>query len=138
VNTVVVDASTVLAWCFPDEASTVSESVLLALRGQSLIVPAIWPLEVANAVLVAERRGRLKLHHIQRFLELLGNLNITEQWQPIDDALRSVLPLAQKHNLTAYDAAYLDLALRQGAPLATFDDRLKKACSSEGIQVFSG
>ena len=98
-SVVVVDASTALAWCFPDESSAVSEGLLVALRGQALIVPAIWPLEIANVVLIAERRGRLKSHQVQRFLELLAGLNISEQAHSVGDAVRNVLPLAHKHNL---------------------------------------
>jgi predicted nucleic acid-binding protein len=134
---VVVDASTALAWCFPDEANAVSDGILFALRGQTLMVPAIWSLEIANTVLVAERRGRLKPHQVQRFLELLAELNITEQSQSVSDAVRTVLPLAHAHNLSAYDAAYLDLAVRQGAPLATFDGRLQKACRVAGVEIFA-
>jgi len=136
VSVVVVDASTALAWCFPDETNAISEGLLLALRGQALIVPAIWSLEIANVVLIAERRGRLKSHHVQRFLELLAGLNISEQSQSVGDSVRNVLPLAHKHNLTAYDAAYLDLAVRQSAPLATFDGKLQKACRAAGIPIF--
>lgn len=136
-SVVVVDASTALAWCFPDESSAVSEGLLVALRGQALIVPAIWPLEIANVVLIAERRGRLKSHQVQRFLELLAGLNISEQAHSVGDAVRNALPLAHKHNLTAYDAAYLDLAVRQAARLATLDGRLQRACVSAGIEIFA-
>jgi predicted nucleic acid-binding protein len=136
-SVVIVDASTALAWCFPDEANAISDGILFALRGQTLMVPAIWSLEIANTVLVAERRGRLKLHQVNRFLELLAEMDITEQSQSVGDAIRNVLPLAHQHNLTAYDAAYLDLSARQGAPLATFDSRLQKACRSAGIEIFA-
>jgi predicted nucleic acid-binding protein len=135
-SAVVVDASTALAWCFPDEFNAVSDGILFALRGRAVMVPAVWSLEVANVVLVSQRRGRLKQHQLERFLELLAELNIAEQSQSVSEAVRNVLPLAHKHSLTAYDAAYLDLAMRHGAPLATSDRVLQKACRAAGVELF--
>ncbi len=137
-SSVVLDASTALAWCFPDEANAVSDSIFSALRTETLVVPAIWSLEIANVVLVAERRGRLKPHQVQRFLELLAELNIAELSQSVRDSVRNVLPLAHKYELSAYDAAYLDLAIRQGAPLATLDNKLQKACRAAKVEIFRG
>jgi predicted nucleic acid-binding protein len=126
-----------LAWCFPDEANATADGILFALKSRTVMVPAIWSLEIANAVLVAEKRGRLKPPQVQRFLELLAGMNIGERSQSVADAVRNLLPLAHQHGLTAYDAAYLDLAMRQGAPLATFDGRLQKACRAAGIEIFA-
>ena len=78
---IVLDASVALAWCFPDEASQYADEVLVALEGRRVIVPAVWALEITNALLVAERRKRVKQPDVRRFVELLGGLTIMEQSQ---------------------------------------------------------
>ena len=133
---IVVDASVTLAWCFPDEASSYADEVLVALEGRTVIVPAIWALEITNAVLVAERRKRVKAPDVRRFVELLGGLTIVEHSQRVADTVSNVLPLAREYESLAYDAAYLDVAVRQGAPLATLDSRLAKAGRSAGVKIF--
>ena len=135
-NGIVVDASVALAWCFPDEASEYADEVLVALEGRTVIVPAVWALEITNAVLVAERRKRVKQQDVRRFVELLGGLTIVEHSQTVADTVNHVLPLARAYNLSAYDAAYLDVAIRQGAPLATLDRTLQKAGRSAGLKIF--
>lgn len=132
----VVDASVALAWCFPDEASEYADEVLAALEGRAVIVPAVWALEITNAVLVAERRKRVKREDVRRFVELLGGLTIIEHSQAVADTVNHVLPLAREYDLSAYDAAYLDVAVRQGAPLATLDRALQKAGRSAGLKIF--
>jgi predicted nucleic acid-binding protein len=133
---VVVDASTALAWCFPDETSEYADSVLVALEGCTILVPAIWSLELANAVLVGERKKRLNHPGIKSFTTLLESLSIAQDAQPISDNIRSVLPLARAHGLSAYDAAYLELSIRHNAPLATLDGNLRKAAKASGIKLF--
>ena len=135
-NGIVVDASVALAWCFPDEASAYADGVLVALEGRTVIVPAVWALEISNAMLVAERRKRVKQQDVRRFVELLGGLTIIEHSQTVADTVSHVLPLARTHNLSAYDAAYLDVAVRQGAPLATLDRPLQKAGRAAGLKIF--
>lgn len=78
-----VDASVALAWCFPDEASDRADSILLALEGKTILVPALWKLEVANAILVGERSKRLRPPEIHRFTTLLENLPVTQDDQPV-------------------------------------------------------
>jgi predicted nucleic acid-binding protein len=112
---IVVDASVALAWCFPDEHSEYADDVLDALEGQTVVVPSVWALEVANAVLVAERRKRIGKADIVRFVALLGNLSISEMSVPVGGILETVIPLAREHGLSAYDAAYLDVAVRTGS-----------------------
>ena len=131
-----IDASLALAWCFPDEASEYADGVLVALEGRTVMVPRVWALEITNAVLVAERRKRVKQADVRRFVELLGGLTLIEQSQTAIDTVSSVLPLARQYSLSAYDAAYLDVAIRQGAPLATLDSTLEKAGRSAGIKIF--
>jgi predicted nucleic acid-binding protein len=133
---IVVDASVTLAWCFPDEASEYADGVLVALEGRTAVVPAIWALEIANGLLVGERRKRVRQPDARRFVELLRGLTIIEHPQTVADTVGNVLPLAREHGLSAYDAAYLDVAVRQGVPLATLDNALRKACRSVGITIF--
>lgn len=116
---VVIDASVALAWCFPDEASNYADGVLVALEGQAILVPAVWGLEIANAVLAGERSKRLRQPEIRRFTTLLESLSIVQDVPPVGDQVSNVLPLAREYGLSAYDAAYLELSIRRGAPLAT-------------------
>jgi len=133
---IVIDASVALAWCFPDEASDYADDVLVALDGRTAMVPAIWPVEVANALLVGERRKRIRQPEVRRFLDLLKGLSILEDGQPFADTVSNILPLAREHDLSAYDAAYLDVAVRHGAPLATLDKALQKAGRAAGVKIF--
>jgi predicted nucleic acid-binding protein len=133
---VVVDASIALAWCFPDEASDYAEDVLVALEGKTMLVPSVWSLEVANAILVGERRRRLNQEDITQFTTLLENLSLIQDEPSIAKPMNEVLPIARRHQLSAYDAAYLELSIRRHAPLATLDDRLQKAAKTAGIALF--
>jgi predicted nucleic acid-binding protein len=135
-NGIVIDASVALAWCFPDEASDYADAVLVALEDRTVIVPAIWPAEITNALLVGERRKRIRQPEVRRFVELLKGLNILEDGQPFADTVSNILPLAREYDLSAYDAAYLDVAVRHGAPLATLDGALQKAGRAAGIKIF--
>jgi predicted nucleic acid-binding protein len=133
---VVVDPSVALAWCFPDEASDYADAVLVALEGRTILVPAIWGLEIANAVLAGERSKRLRQPEIRRFTTLLESLSLVQDVQPVCDHMSNVLPLAREYGLSAYDAAYLELSIRHSAPLATLDGKLQKAAQKAGIRTF--
>ncbi len=135
-SNVVVDASVALAWCFPDEASDYADKVLVALQGHTVVVPAVWTLEVSNALLVGERRKRLKRPETLRFVTFLEELSILQESQTVSDSINKVLPLARDCELSAYDAAYLELALRRGAPLATLDLNLQRAAKRVGVPSF--
>jgi predicted nucleic acid-binding protein len=135
-NGIVVDASVALAWCFPDEASNYADSILLAVENRTVIVPAIWPIELTNALLVGERRKRILQPEVRRFVELLKGLNIAEEAQPVADAVSNIFPLAREYRLSAYDAAYLDVAVRHEIPLATLDRDLQKAALAAGVKIF--
>jgi predicted nucleic acid-binding protein len=137
-NGIVIDASVALAWCFPDEASNYADSVLLALEDQVAAVPAIWAVEVTNALAMGERRKRLRQPEVARFAELLKGLNIFQEVRQVIDALSHVFPLAQRYKLSAYDASYLDLAVRREMPLATLDSGLRAASRSAGVEIFPG
>ena len=132
----VVDASVALAWCFPDEGSKEAERILAALKGLAILVPAVWPLEIANAILVGERRRRLKQPEIIRFVALLESLPISPDIGTVGKSVTDVLPFARAHDLSAYDAAYLELAIRHNCSLATFDTGLQKAAKRAGVKIF--
>lgn len=133
---VVVDASTALAWCFPDESSEYADTVLVGLEGKTILVPSIWPLEIANALLVGERAKRLRQAEIQRFTALLEGLPLAQDAQTVGVHIANVLPLAREYGLSAYDAAYLELSIRHGAPLAALDGKLQRAAQKAGVTVF--
>jgi predicted nucleic acid-binding protein len=125
----VLDASCALAWCFEDEASARALDILDQLQQGEAVVPALWLLEVADALLGAERRRRLSQAESARFLELLGRLPIRVEDTPHRRAWGEILSLARTHGISAYDAAYLDLAMRLGVPLATLDEALRRAAA---------
>lgn len=132
----VADTSIVMSWCFEDEADTYAEAVLQSLESEQVFVPAIWPLEVGNVLLVAERRGRLSQASVVRFLALLGGLPITVEQEPPERMLKEIVSLAREHRLSTYDASYLDLAMRLGLPLATLDASLGKAAKECNVPAF--
>jgi len=131
----VLDCSVTLAWCFKDETAAYAAAVLRNLNSAQGIVPTIWPLEVANALLVCERRKRLTEADTVRFLAFLQAMPIVVDEETASRALDDILFLARDHNLSSYDAAYLELAMRQGYPLASLDDRLRKAATRAGVDV---
>lgn len=103
-----------------------------AEAGASILVPSHWPLEVGNGLVMAERRGRLKTDELPRFLSLLKDLAITVDQRSLAYTMETIVPLARQHKLTVYDTAYLELALREGLPLATVDKRLADAYTTAG------
>jgi predicted nucleic acid-binding protein len=132
----VVDASIVLNWCFPDESSELASKVALMFKhGASAIAPAFWPHEVLNALLVGEKRKRISLPLIETFLEDLATLPVGLELLPADDVFGQILGISRAHGLTAYDAAYLQLAGVHGLPVATLDEDLIEACNRTGIAL---
>lgn len=129
----VLDTSVAMAWCFEDEATPDTEAVLDRLADDPAVVPALWELEVANVLLVAERRGRLTEAQAARFVSLLSSLpiNVDVTSPPIT----TVLATGRQHNLSAYDAAYFILAARAGIPLATQDRALRTAAQTAGVPL---
>ena len=88
-NGIVIDASVALAWCFPDEASEYADRILVALEGHAILVPALWSVEITNAVLMAERRKRVKPPEIRRFVELLDGLTVIVDSQSVTESVGS-------------------------------------------------
>lgn len=131
----VLDCSVAMGWCFEDEADPYSDAVLGDLADAGAVVPSIWPLEVANVLLTAERRKRISKAQSRRFLELLQGLPISVDDASVSRAWDGALSLARDHDLSAYDAAYLELAMREGLPIATRDDLLRKAARRCGVPV---
>src|ERR1700691_627470 len=130
----VLDASVPLAWCFEDERAALPERVLDVLEsGTEMLTPSIWPLEVANAMLMAERRKRITNAQATAFLQRISKLPILVEPIPSSRAFNHILPVARQHQLTEYDAAYLELALREALPLATLDAKLRRAARSAGL-----
>jgi len=134
----VLDASVTLSWAFREELNTYTRSVLRSLKEASALVPEIWPLEVGNALLVAERRKRVEFAEITQFLSFLQELPIVIEPAEPARIFGEVLLLAREYGLSVYDATYLDLALRRGLPLATRDEALRSAASRCGVAIFQG
>jgi predicted nucleic acid-binding protein len=124
----VIDASATLPWCFADEATPATNHLLTRLRtGDEAIVPPHWPLEVVNALLIAIRRDRIPVKDAQQFLDDLEVLPIQIDTADRNSLRKRIFPLAKQSGLTAYDAAYLELAVRKSLPLATLDGQLREA-----------
>lgn len=133
----VLDASVALSWCFVDEASSEGRVVLKFLLDNDAEVPAIWPLEIANVLAVSERKGRITPAQSDEFLTTLANLNIRVESHIASPDARELFPLIRRYGLSAYDAAYLELAKRRGLQLATFDRQLIAAAPQEGVRLFN-
>ena len=138
INRLVLDASVALAWCFPDESDPLAERLIDSMAdGSRAIVPAIWPFEIANALLMAEKRKRISIAQVTAILRKLTLLPIAVDVAQTESIFGDVLPVARQQNLTAYDAAYLQLALREALPLATLDDQLRRAARNAGVTLVS-
>ena len=133
-NRLIIDASVTVAWCFEDEKTSYTEEVFdQMVDGAEAAVPPLWSFEIVNALLQAERRKRITTAQATLFLEQVGNFNIVVDSAPRSRIFEWIFLEARQQNLTSYDAAYLELALRRGLPLATLDDQLKKAAKDLGI-----
>jgi predicted nucleic acid-binding protein len=124
-----------MGWCFGDQADAFTFSVLDRIRNTEASVPSVWPLEVANGLLVGERRNKLTKADTSKFLELLNELPIAVDEESPRRALGPILTLAREQALSSYDAAYLELAMRQGLGLATRDKAMKRAAFNLGVTL---
>ena len=131
----VLDASVALSWCFEDEAAEPALQILDSLRESEAVEAHHWTLEMANGLLSAERRGRIDGDGATRFSRLLLALPIAVDPVARGTALTETRQLARTHRLTSYDAAYLELAIRLGVPLATLDENLRTAARAEGVAL---
>ena len=134
--TFVLDASLAMAFVFEDEATPRTDRVLDDLgEGNEAVTLPLWPWEVGNVLLMAERRKRITVADSNRHLSALQSLPIAMDENSSREAWNASLLLARAHQLTLYDAAYLELAIRLGAPLGSLDTELRKAAKAEGVKL---
>ena len=133
----VLDCSVTVSWFFEDEFSSYSERVrkALTLEGASGVTPGIWSAEVTNVLYQAERRKRIVPDKVTRALSVLARMPVESDLLPVG-SMNHVLRLCREHALTAYDALYLELALRRDIPLATEDKHLATSALAAGAKVF--
>jgi predicted nucleic acid-binding protein len=130
----VLDASIAACWAFDDEDHPVAALALERIRTDEARVPSLWWFEVRNTLIVSERRGRLTESDTATFLHGLAHLGVSVDRSPME---ADVLALARHRRLTVYDSAYLELARREGAPLATLDAALATAARAERVRLLS-
>ena len=128
----VIDASVTLSWVYSDEHSADSDALLARVADQGAVVPALWRLEIANALQSGIKRKRIDAAYRDSSIQLLLRLPVETDPDTNDHAWTTTLHLADLHQITVYDASYLELALRRGLPLATRDDQLAAAAGSAG------
>ena len=121
---------------FEDEADPYASAILDLMPTLRAHVPALWPLEVANVLLVGERRGRITPSDSARFLAVLAAFPIAVDDETTSRAWGDTLAVARSRGLSVYDAAYLELAMRRSLPLATLDAKLRAAAEAVGVGLF--
>ena len=136
-DTVVLDCSVAMAWYFADEADEYADAVARSLSMRRAIVPVLWPLEIANTLVMGERRGRSTESQAAAFVRFLQGLRIIVDAAGTLAAWTETLAIARRHGLSAYDAAYLELAIRTASPLATRDKPLESAAKAAGVVLFA-
>ena len=134
----VLDASVVLAVVLQEENRRLAAPILARVAEGGAIVPGIWHLEVGNVLLLAERRRTITAEERMIALDELANLPITTDNETALRASRETAEVAARHKLTMYDAAYLELSLRRGLPLSTFDAALRRAAGAAGVALVGG
>jgi predicted nucleic acid-binding protein len=132
----VVDNSVVMSWCFQDQANDYADRVLGQLMDATAYVPSVWPLEVVDVLLAAERRSYISEADSVRFINLLSQLPILVQQEGPEKGMKDQLALARTQELSSYDASYLDLAMKKGLPLATLDKKLRRAAKAVKLRIF--
>lgn len=131
----VLDCSVAISWCLVDENDDYANALLEMMPDYEAFVPLIWSLEVANTLLVAERRNRMTTEQSELAIALLQSLLIHVDEATHTNALSSTLALGRQEEIAAYDAAYLELALRLELPIATLDTRLAEAATRCGVEL---
>lgn len=125
----ILDSSVALCWVLPDESSQAVDRLCDRLADDVAVVPPVWPLEIGNALLVGVRRGRLTSRELSRLVSAIRALPVEIDSASTARSLAETLVIAERYDLTTYDASYIELAKRRGVALATLDQRLRKACS---------
>lgn len=126
-----------LAWCFPDERAAHPAAVLDSLAARRAVVPGLWSYEIASALLAGERRHRATADNTATWLRFLSQLPIAVDDEPVHRTWENSMAMARKYRLSAYDAAYIELALRLSLPLATLDQPLQKAAKAADVGLYS-
>ena len=134
----VLDSSVALTWCFDDERMVATDALLDRVVESGATAPSLWPLEVLNALAMAERRSRIDATRRQRLGGFLGDLPVTIDVETASQAWAVTSQLATRFRITMYDAAYLELAQRLGLPLATLDQELRAAGGDLGVTLLGG
>ena len=124
-----------LAWCFPEEATSISKKLLEQMDVGSAVVPGWWFVEIVNVLSIAERKRRIEPSQVKAFIETIDLLTLDVDNDASNRAFTHLLPLCRQYSLTSYDAIYLDLSARRQLPLATLDVPLAKAAKKLGISV---
>jgi len=131
----IVDCSIAMTWLFTDEATPKTAALLRRLASETALVPAWWFVEVTNVIALAEKKKRITAAQSNAFIADLGQLDIDIDSDAPARAFAHLLPLCRTHQLTSYDAMYLELAVRRGLPLATLDADLRKAAKALGVAL---
>lgn len=127
----VVDNSVVIGWLLPAQATAYTRRILARVRREQIVVPSLWPVELANVMIVRQRRGAMTAAQIHAALQRIQRLGVSVDGEPV--APENLFAVGERHGLSAYDAAYLELAQRRGIPLATGDVGLKRAACAAGV-----
>jgi len=137
VSRFVLDNTIMMAWCFTEEATEFTETLLSRLSNltDTAIVPALWLYEVVNVTELAVRKLRITEEKAHSFLESLADLPIEIENPSRSQMFVAVRELAAKHKLTSYDASYLELAIRHKLPIAASDNALMKAAKAAGADL---
>lgn len=131
----VLDSSVAMAWCFLDEGTPAIKKLLERMSDEAVCVPALWFFELTNVLFLVEKKSRLDASAVSEFVALIQSLSIEVDHEAAARAFNNLLPLCRIHQLTSYDAVYLDLSMRRKLPLATLDEALRKAAKKVGVKL---
>ncbi len=133
----ILDASVALCWYFEDQTAAYTEAVFDCLaKGEQALAPSVWPLEMVNALVVAWRHKSISSEQLENFIADLKDLPVEIDSQDNERAYSSIFRMSCQHRLSSYDAAYLDLAVLHGLPLATLDKNLRSAAKRSKVGIF--
>ena len=131
----VLDSSVSLTWCFEDERTDATDALMARVVESGAAAPSLWPLEVLNALAMAERRSRIDTNRRRRLAGFLRDLPVAIDTETVSQTWAVTSALAERFRLTLYDAAYLELAQRLALPLATLDQELRAAAGVLGVPL---
>ncbi len=131
----IADVSIVLAWLYEESQTSQALDVLPLIETNGLLVPALWWTELENGLVIGERRARNTTDQSAAFLEIVRSLPIRTDDMPPHQTCDRILAIARQHQLTAYDATYVELAVRESAALATFDTAIRRCAPQLGLSI---